>query len=1201
MRDLTKQLENRILLLDGGFGTMIQTFHLTDDDFRGLRFKNHPVALQGCNDVLALTRPDVLKEIHERYLQAGSDIISTCTFNTNAFSLADYQLSEYVDDIAVAAATIAREVADRYTNNNPDKPRYVGGSIGPTSKTSSIAVNVEDPASREASFDDLADTYKTQIMGLVKGGVDLLILETCFDILNAKAALFAAEEVFKLIGHRLPVMVSGTLSDQSGRTLSGQTVEAFYTSISPYNPVSIGFNCGLGARQLMPYIERLAAIAETRISVYPNAGMPNLHCSYDQTPELFVADIEVYLQKGLVNMVGGCCGTTPEHIAAVSQVIDKYSPRPLPSPSHTMRLSGLEALTVSPDINFINIGERTNVAGSAKFARLIRDGQYDEALSVARAQVESGAQVIDVCMDAAMIDGPNAMHEFLLRMSADPEIIKVPVMIDSSNWDTLETGLKLLQGKAIVNSISLKEGEDAFIEKAMRIHQYGAAAVVMLFDENGQADTFERKIEVAQRAYRLLVSMGFPPEDIVIDPNILAVATGIEAHDQYGKAFIDATRWIKENLPFAKVSGGVSNLSFAFRGNNAVREAMHSVFLYHAIGAGMDMGIVNAQSLKLYSDIDPSLLEAVEDVILCRRDDATDNLITLASSIKNETSTAISNTDTWREQGLKERIAYALQHGILDHIDADILEACHGGMTSIQVIDELLMPAMEKVGQLFSEGKMFLPQVVKTARVMKAAVCTLTPFMQHSDEQHKSGKVVLATVKGDVHDIGKNIVSVVLSCNGYQVIDLGVMVEPHLIIDTAINENVDAICLSGLITPSLEEMNVVCREADRRGLSIPIVVGGATTSSIHTAVMMAPQYSGIVTHAANASNNAKIIADLTGPNKMVTYATISAEQERLRTEYTSKEKSRLLTLEEARRNGKKHQEFTIVMPKNYGIWYYQDTPIDAVEPFIDWSYFFASWGMPGRYPEIFSHPNKGVEARRVYEDAQKMLQYFKVHKTLELQAAVGVMRAYAHNDDLIIVTDDGNTLTLPMLRNQTEGDDNISVVDFVDNTNDAVACFALTSGVGLRDFITGLNRKGDEYNAIMAKFLADRLAEAYAEYIHRLVRNDIWGYEQDTMSNTSDIMRGNYRGARLAFGYPAVPDHSMKRDIFKLLDVEEHLSMRLTENAMITPEESICGIILQNAKLFQLGKIDIQQQQDYAKRRNVELEYVRQQLPNNCQ
>lgn len=1201
MREFDKQLKNRILLLDGGFGTMIQTFHLTDDDFRGSRFKEHPVPLQGCNDVLALTCPDVLREIHERYLQAGSDIISTCTFNSNAFSLADYQLSEYVDDIAVAAATIAREATDKYTKQNPDKPRFVGGSVGPTSKTSSIAVNVEDPASREASFDELSDTYKTQITGLVKGGVDLLIMETCFDILNAKAALFAAEEVFKTIGRRLPIMVSGTLSDQSGRTLSGQTVEAFYTSISPYNPVSIGFNCGLGARQLMPYIERLASIAETRISVYPNAGMPNLHCSYDQTPELFVADIEVYLQKGLVNIVGGCCGTTPEHIAAVSQVIERYSPRPLPASSHTMRLSGLESLTVTPDINFINIGERTNVAGSAKFARLIREGQYDEALSVARAQVEAGAQVIDVCMDAAMIDGPTAMRDFLLRMSADPEIIKVPVMIDSSNWDTLETGLKLLQGKAIVNSISLKEGEDAFIEKAMLIHQYGAAAVVMLFDENGQADTYERKVEVAHRAYHLLVNAGFSPEDIVIDPNILAVATGIETHDQYGKAFIDATRWIKENLPYAKVSGGVSNLSFAFRGNNAVREAMHSVFLYHAIGAGMDMGIVNAQSLKLYSDIDPSLLEAVEDVILCRRDGATDRLLALASSIKNETSNAVVNTESWREQNLKQRIAYALQHGIMDHIDADILEACHGGMTSIQVIDDLLMPAMEKVGQLFGEGKMFLPQVVKTARVMKAAVNTLTPFMQQGEEQHKAGKVVLATVKGDVHDIGKNIVSVVLSCNGYQVIDLGVMVEPHLIIDTAVSEDADVICLSGLITPSLEEMNVVCREAERRGLSIPIVVGGATTSSLHTAVMMAPEYSGIVAHASNASNNAKIVADLTGPNKMVTYASISNEQEKMRNDYTTKEKRSLITLEEARSKGKKRQEFPVVLPKDYGIWYYDDTPIEEVEPFIDWSYFFASWGMPGRYPEIFSHPHKGAEARRIYDDAQKMLQYFKANKTLGLQAALGIMRAHAHDDDLIIITNDGNTLTLPMLRNQTEGDDNISAVDFVDNDNDAIACFALTSGVGLRDFITGLNRKGDEYNAIMAKFLADRLAEAYAEYIHLLVRRDMWGYEQDSSMNHNDILRGDYRGARLAFGYPAVPDHSMKRDIFEILAVEKHLSMRLTENAMITPEESICGIILQNAKPFQLGKIDLQQQRDYAQRRNVELEYVRQQLPNNCQ
>lgn len=1195
MTQLEQILAQRIMLLDGGMGTMIQQFNLEEIDYRKGFFENHPINLKGCNDVLPLTRKDVISNIHEQYLKAGSDIITTCTFNANAISLSDYQLADFVYDINKSAAKLARSVADHFTHDNPDKPRFVSGSIGPTSKTSSIAIDVEDPGKREISFDELVAAYSTQIEGLIDGGVDILQLETFFDVLNAKAALFAAEEVFKKTNCRCPIIVSGTLSDQSGRMLSGQTIEAFYTSIAHAKPLAVSLNCGLGAQQLMPFVERLSNIAETHICVYPNAGLPNICCGYDQTPDLFADDLKVYMQRGLVNLVGGCCGTTPIFIEKLAAVVKDFSPRPLPEKKHETRLSGLEPLTIKPEFNFINIGERTNVAGSAKFAKLIREGLFDEALSVARAQVEAGAQMIDVCMDAALIDGPQAMHRFISLMTSDPEIIRVPIMLDSSSWDTLETGLKLIQGKCIVNSISLKEGESVFVERAMKVHQYGAALVVMLFDEKGQADSYERKVTLAQRAYALLTEAGFPAEDIVMDPNILAVATGMEEHDHYAKDFIDAVVWIKGNLPYVKTSGGVSNLSFAFRGNNIVREAMHSAFLYHAIKAGMDMAIVNAQGMKVYGDIEPELLERVEDVVLCRRKDATERLIEMASKLKNSSlqQTAIA-VDAWRNDSLENRLSYAMQHGITEHIESDIIEAHDAGLSALQIIDTMLMPGMEKVGQLFGQGKMFLPQVVKSARVMKSAVAVLTPFMNAGDEQQKLGTIILATVKGDVHDIGKNIVSVVLSCNGYEVIDLGVMVEPTLIIEAAIKHKAHAICLSGLITPSLEEMKIVCQEAERQGLTIPILVGGATTSALHTAVMMAPHYSSIVAHADNASSDPKLLNDFLGRNAIVAKAKHLHEQQRLREAYESRQMQPLVCLKDARADSQFTDVNTVVAPRIKTPQAFLDVDISRVEPYINWSMLFSEWGLPGHYPEILNDPSKGAEAQQLYNDAQSLLQSIKAGRLLKLQAIVGIFDAYRDGDDICLVDKAGKDYTLPMLRNQTQGAAHRCLADYVATENDYLCCFALTAGIGLKDLLEYYKSENDDYTAFMVKFLADRLTEAFAEYIHLYVRRNMWGFEKDV---TSDI--DHYEGSRLAFGYPATPDHTLKRQVFDLLEVEEKTDMRLMDSNMIVPEEAECGLIFRNAKPFAIGKIDEEQLADYARRSHLGIDEAKVMLVKN--
>ena len=1190
-------LSERILLLDGGFGTMMQQNGFVEADYRGARFANHPQPLKGCGDLLSLTQPEAVAAIHEKYLVAGADIITCNSFNANAVSLSDYGLQEYAREIARAAATIARTVADRYTERNPQKPRFVAGSVGPTNRTASLSADVQNPAARDITFRELVAAYAEQIRGLAEGGADIILIETVFDTLNAKAALYAVEEV----GCRLPVMVSGTLADKSGRTLSGQTVEAFCASLTHAPLLSIGLNCAFGAHDLLPYLERLSKVAPCRISAHPNAGLPNLLGGYDETPEMFAAEVRNYLERGLLNIVGGCCGTTPAHIFELQKIVGDYTPRPLPEADHTMRLSGLEPLAVTPDKNFINIGERTNVAGSAKFARLIREKNYEEALSVARAQVEAGAQIIDVCMDDGLIDGVEAMRTFLNLIASEPEIARVPIMIDSSRWEVIEAGLEVVQGRAVVNSISLKEGEERFLEHARTIQRYGAAVVVMLFDEKGQADTCARKVEVATRAYRLLTENGFPADAIIFDPNILAIATGIAEHDGYAKAFIDATRIIRSECPHVHISGGVSNLSFAFRGNNTVREAMHSAFLFHAITAGMDMGIVNPEMLRVYDEIPADLLERVEDALLCRRTDASERLSEYAQQVKGSAQQELQNLDAWREGSLEERIRHAMLKGIADHIEADAMEAHTALNSPIAVIDTLLMPAMEQVGRLFGEGKMFLPQVVKSARVMKRAVAVLTPYIeQGAASGHSAGRILVATVKGDVHDIGKNIVSVVMACNGFEIHDLGVMVETERIVDEAVRIGADAICLSGLITPSLDEMAAVCRELERRELQIPVVVGGATTSALHTAVKMAPLYRGIVVHSANASENSRILQQLLGTEGEAFATSLREEQAKLRTAFESEERHRnLLSLDEARRNGRPTKPHTPVKPNHTGRLVFPDFDIADVEPLIDWSFFFAAWGIKGRYPEILDHPEKGEEARKLFEDAQALLKRIREEKLLTLQGVVGIFPARSEGDDILIRDPKGREVRLAMLRNQTRGSENRSLADFIAPKNDFVGCFALTGGIGLEKLTTEYREAGDDYHAMMAKLLSDRLTEAFMETVHSFVRRSMWGYEQGEQLAPKAILREQYRGRRMAFGYPASPDHSLKREIFDLLAVEITTSMKLTENWMINPGEALCGLLFADGDYFSIGTIDEEQLNDYATRRNLDPETLKKIIPNN--
>ncbi len=1211
-RKIEECLLERILVLDGGLGTMVQGFSLAEEDYRGERFAAWKVPLKGCNDLLTLTRPEVIRSIHEAYLKAGADIITTDSFNANAVSLADYDLQEYAYEMNRAAASLARAVADEYTRMNPGKPRFVAGSVGPTNRTASMSADVNNPAAREVTFDQLVEAYRDQMRGLLDGGADILLCETIFDTLNAKAAIFAvkSEEVHR--GVRIPLMISGTLADASGRTLSGQVVEAFYASIAHARPLTVGFNCAFGARQLRPYLERLAAVAECGMSAHPNAGLPNVMGGYDETPQMFADDVEQYFKEGLVNIVGGCCGTTPAHIALVSQVAKKYAPRPRPEIRHETVLSGLEPLRISPESNFVNVGERANVAGSAKFARLIREEKYEEAVAVAREQVEAGAQVVDVCMDDGMIDGVAAMTRFLNLAMSEPELARVPFMIDSSKWEVLEAGLKCVQGKSIVNSISLKEGEEEFLRRARLVRAYGAAAVVMLFDEQGQADTYERKIAVARRAYDLLTGIGFPAEDIVFDPNVLAVATGIESHDRYGVDFIEAVRWIKAHLPYAKVSGGVSNLSFSFRGNNRVREAMHSVFLYHAIAAGMDMGIVNPALLQVYSEIDPELLELAEDVVLARRPDATERLAAYAEKIKSageEGAKHEASAQKWREEPLAERIAYAMLKGVTDHIEEDTLEAYREVGTPLGVIDTLLMPAMGRVGELFGAGKMFLPQVVKSARVMKRAVGVLTPYIEQEAKEGTANapKVLMATVKGDVHDIGKNIVSVVMACNGYQIEDLGVMVERDRIVDEAVRWGADVIGLSGLITPSLDEMIKVVEELERRGMTIPVVIGGATTSKMHTAVKIAPHYSGVVIHSRDASDNVSILNRLLGPDGAAYIEEVKREQAALREQYARKESGRnRLPLAEARVRRRVKRPEEIVVPQQTGRVVFHDYPVAQVISYIDWSFFFPAWELKGHYPEILSDPERGEQARKLLDDAKTLLKEIERDKLLTLNGVVEIYPAVSNGDDILVRDRKGVEHTLAQLRNQ-EGsvERNLSLADFVIDREtgheDYVAAFALTAGIGLDRLTARFRDAGDDYNAIMSKLLADRLTEAFAEVMHRFVRRQLWGYEQGADLTPEQIIAGEYQGIRVAFGYPACPDHSLKKTIFSLLGAAETTGMTITENYMISPGEALCGLMFADpgAEYFSVGRIGNDQLEEYARRRGLTVEEMQKLIPQH--
>ena len=1211
---IRQELEKRILVLDGAMGTLIQSYGLSETDFRGERFDGGDIELIGLNDLLTITRPDVIGNIHEAYLVAGADIIETNTFNANRISLADYSLEEAVYELNVAGARLAREYADRMTAKNPEKPRFVAGSMGPTNRTASMSADVNHPGARAVTFDDLVETYAEQVCGLVDGGVDLFLVETVFDTLNAKAALFAIETLLNERGLDIPVMVSATITDASGRVLSGQTIEAFYTSVKHANLLSVGLNCAFGAEQMRPYLTRLGEIASCYVSAHPNAGLPNGFGGYDQTPHDMARHIDRFLQEGLVNIVGGCCGTTPVHIGMVANLTKKYSPR-IPRPDdHTTALSGLEMLRITPEANFINIGERTNVAGSAKFARLIRERKYEEALSVARAQVEDGAQIIDICMDDGLIDGVNAMTEFLRLVAAEPEIARVPVMIDSSDWNVLLAGLKCSQGKSIVNSISLKEGEIPFLEKAKTISQMGAAAVVMLFDEQGQADTYERKIEVAGRAYKLLTEAGFPPEDIIFDPNVLSVATGIEAHNDYGVAFIEAVRWIKENCTHAKVSAGVSNLSFAFRGNNRVREAMHSVFLYHSIAAGLDMGIVNPAMLQVYSDIPADLLELTEDVVLNRRPDAAERLTAYAQENKSETAGAKTDTDklAWRSEPVEERLAYSLLKGITDFIEEDTAEAYAKLQSPLSVIDGPLMSGMNRVGELFGDGKMFLPQVVKSARVMKQSVAWLAPYIEQERVEGKSksaGKVLMATVKGDVHDIGKNIVSVVLACNGYEVVDLGVMVPAETIVNQAMEHGVDAVGLSGLITPSLEEMMKVVIEMERRKLDIPVIIGGATTSAMHTAVKIAPLYSGPVIHSRDASDNARVLSHLFSDRKEAYLESLRGEHERLRLEFAKEEEKReYVSLTEARKNRFPADFSGIVEPCQTGRIVFKDYSLNDISRYIDWTYFFSAWELKGRYPEVLKHPEKGEEARKLLADAQAILGEIVEQHLLTASAVAGVFPAYSEGDDVVISAGDGKTIRMPQLRNQEFGREyNRSLADFIapleSGIPDYIGAFAVTAGIGMDALVEQYYRRNDEYGALIAKLLGDRLAEAFAESIHGFIRRTVWGYASEEKLLPEEILKGKYKGFRLAVGYPAIPDHSLKKELFELLHVEENIDLHLTESYMMTPGASVSGLIFAHPDtgIFGVGKIDREQLEDYARRRGMKPEEIARLVPQALQ
>ncbi|MDR4518718.1 MAG: methionine synthase [Nitrosomonas sp.] len=1216
----TTLLENliakRIMILDGAMGTMIQTFKLEEADFRGERFADFPHDLKGNNDLLTLTRPDVIRSIHNDYLEAGADIIETNTFNANAASMADYHLQDIVYELNVAAAKLAREAAGEMEAKTPDKPRFVAGVIGPTTKTASISPDVNDPGFRNITFDQLVTDYTESIRGLVDGGVDTLLVETIFDSLNSKAALFAIDQFFEANNVRLPIMISVTITDASGRTLSGQTPEAFWNSVRHANPLSVGINCALGAELMRPYIEELSDVAEVYVSVHPNAGLPNplSETGYDESPDYTARQLKDFAQSGFVNIVGGCCGTTPAHIKAIAENVSPLPPRKIPELPKKLRLSGLEPLSIDDESLFVNVGERTNVTGSRAFARLILGDQYAEALDVARNQVENGAQIIDINMDEAMLDSQKAMVKFLNLIAAEPDICRVPIMLDSSKWTVIEAGLKCIQGKSIINSISLKEGEEEFIAHARLARRYGAAVIVMAFDEEGQADTLARKVEICTRCYRVLVDkVGFPPEDIIFDPNIFAIATGIDEHNNYGVDFIEATREIKRTLPYAKVSGGVSNVSFSFRGNEPIREAIHTAFLYHAIKAGMTMGIVNAGQLGVYSDIPADLLERIEDVILNRRNDATERLVDFAESFKGKKKEQIEDL-SWREQPLQERLTHALVKGISTYIVEDTEEArqeikAKGGRP-IQVIEGPLMDGMSVVGDLFGAGKMFLPQVVKSARVMKQAVAHLLPFIEEEKkllgDSRPKGKIVVATVKGDVHDIGKNIVAVVLQCNNYEVINMGVMVPSTQILDMARKENADIIGLSGLITPSLEEMTHVAKEMQREGFTIPLLIGGATTSRVHTAVKIAPHYAGSVVWVPDASRAVGVCSNLMSEDLKTDYIQgVKDEYEKVRTQHKNKKgPSQLLTIAEARANAFKPDwsNYQPPQPELLGIRTLNNYPLEKIVPFIDWTPFFQAWELAGRYPAILEDEVVGETARNLFRDAQTMLKKIVEQKWLSANAVIGLYPANAVGDDIEIYTDDSRSqiaMVWHCLRQQTQkptGKPNRCLSDFIapkeTGIKDYIGLFAVSAGFGIDERIKAFEDAHDDYSAIVLKALADRLAEAFAEHMHMRARREFWGYAKDETLDNEQLIDEKYSGIRPAPGYPACPDHTEKGPLFQLLGATEKAGIIVTESFAMVPTAAVSGFYFSHPEstFFAVGKIGKDQVEDYAQRKGWTLE-----------
>lgn len=1214
---IREELEKRILIIDGAMGTMIQRYILTEEDFRGERFKDHPCDVKGNNDLLNITRPDIIKAIHTEYLKAGTDIIETNTFSTQRISLADYKMEELDYEMSFEGAKIAKEAVNEFMAAHPDRKCFVAGAVGPTNRTLSISPDVNDPGYRALTFDELVDAYYQQIRGLVDGGSDLLLIETIFDTLNAKAAIFAIKQYEDIIGRKIEIMISGTITDASGRTLSGQTVEAFLNSVVHAKPLSIGFNCALGAKDMRPHIEELSAKAGCYVSAYPNAGLPNEFGAYDEMPNETASLVEDFIQHGFVNIVGGCCGTTPDHIGAIAAKAKNITPRKIPVIERYMRLSGLEPVTITPDSMFVNIGERTNITGSPKFSKLILSGDYEAALAVARQQVEGGAQVIDVNMDEGMLDSEAAMTKFLNLIASEPDISKLPIMVDSSKWTVIENGLKCLQGKGIVNSISLKEGEDKFRESARKIMNYGAAVVVMAFDEHGQADNFERRKEICKRSYDILVEeIGFPAEDIIFDPNILTVATGLEEHNNYAVDFINAARWIKENLPHAKVSGGVSNISFSFRGNNTVREAMHSAFLYHAIKAGLDMGIVNAGMLEVYEAIPADLLERVEDVLLNRRDDATERLVDFAETVKSKGKELVKDEE-WRKESVESRLSHSLVKGIIEYLDEDVEEARQQYARPIHVIEGPLMDGMNIVGDLFGAGKMFLPQVVKSARVMKKAVAYLLPFIEQEkldnpdgDQSSSAGRVLMATVKGDVHDIGKNIVGVVLACNNFEIIDMGVMVPAQEIIKKAKEVNADIIGLSGLITPSLDEMVHFAKEMEREGFTIPLLIGGATTSRIHAAVKVAPNYSGPAIHVLDASRSVTVCSTLMNSETRGAYIdNIRQEYDKAREAHLNKRSDkRFKTLEEIRTD--KFQidlEQVAPAPAFTGTKTFEDYSLEELVPYIDWTPFFHTWELRGSYPKIFNDKLVGDEAKKLFDDAQVLLKKIVDKKLLTAKAVIGFWPANAVGDDILLEAE-GKPVTIHTLRQQAEkvaGQPYYALSDFVapveSGVQDYFGGFAVTTGIGCDEMVAEFEANHDDYNSIMAKALADRLAEAFAERMHELVRKEYWGYAQDEQLSSEDLIKEEYSGIRPAPGYPACPDHTEKETLFNLLGAEEKIGLKLTESFAMYPTAAVSGFYFAHpqSRYFGLGKITKDQVEEYAVRKNMTLEDTERWLSPN--